>query len=304
MREDLAREFPEAVRGAAWLRAQAAGRGVSFSRESVVWASISAIGAGFLVAAIAQALVGLINQGLMAVGAPLPFPIFPLVTIAATAAAVAVALGVGGPTALALNLGYMALGVLRVIPGLRTFCDLSGGAFPPPGPDQCSALGYLASLWPQVVGLGVGLALVRLVTPRGSGINAALRVAGALAIAQFVVSGIWGIAVAQTFDATSSTLTIAAAIVGSAVAAGVVAAQLPRAVRSASIVAAIWLVPWVTLQLPFAARTLGGPVAPDNVVPIATGILIEPIAAAFLILSAAVAARSRFVPRGPAGIET
>lgn len=297
MREDLAREFPEAVRGATWLRARVAGRRLSLWSEPIVWASISAIGSGLLAAAVAQAVVGLLNEGLQALGAPLPFPIFPLVTITGTAAAVAVAVGAGGVTALALNLAYVVIGIAIRLPGLRTFCERAGGAFPAPGPDQCTAIGFVASLWPQVIGLGVGIALARAVTPRGDGINSALRVAGAFAIAQFVVSSLWAFAVAQTFDATTSTLTLAAAVVGAAIAAGVVAAQLPGAVRSASIVAGIWLVPWAALQLPFATRSLSGPIAADKVVPIAATILIDPVAAAFLVLSAAIAARGRFIPR-------
>jgi hypothetical protein len=122
------------------------------------------------------------------------------------------------------------------------------------------------------------------------------RIAGTLAIAQFVVSAIWGATAAQTTDSTASTLTIAAGVVAAAVAAGVVAAQLPRGVRNAAIVAAIWLLPWFALQVPFAAQ-LSGPIPEENRVPIVVSILIEPIAAAFLVLSAMIAARSRFVPR-------
>jgi hypothetical protein len=268
---------------------------------------VSGIGAGFLVASVVQAMVGLASEAMGALRAPVPFPLFPAVTIAGSAAAAAVALGAGGVVALVLDLVYVAVGIALHVPGVITFCERSGGANPFPGPDQCTAVGFLASLWPQFVGIGLGIMLARTsLTTRGEGTNGFLRVAGGLAMALFLVSAAWGIAVAQAgyaaqmAGALTSTLTLAAGFVAAAVAAGVLAAQLPRGVRNAAIVAAIWLVPWVSLQLPFASRSLAGPIAAENVVPIVTGIVIAPIAAAFLVLTAAVAARSRFVPREPA----
>jgi hypothetical protein len=268
-----------------------------------MWATISGIGAGFLVAAVMQAIVGLTNEAIQSLRAPMPFPLFPAVTIAGTAAAVAVALAVGGRIALALDLAYVALGVALRIPGTITFCQRSADQLGFPDLDRCTAIGFLASLWPQFVGIGLGLVLARVMTSRGNGINSLLRVAGAFAVALFVVSNIWGMtATAQVTDLTASALTISAAIAAAAVAAGIVAAQLPRGLRSATIVAAVWLVPWAALQLPYASRTLTGPIAPDNAVPIVARIffLIEPIAAAFLVLGAAIGARSRFIPREPA----
>jgi len=305
MREGLAREFPGAVRGAEWVRTRIAGRHVALWGEPALWATISGIGAGFLVASVVQAAVGLANEGLQALRTPAPFPLFPAVTVAGTAAAAAVALGAGGLVALELDVAYVAVGIALRVPSLITFCERSGrveNLFP--RLDQCTAVGFLASLWPQFVGIGLGIMLARtMLNTRGLGTNSLLRVAGALALALFVVNAAWGIAVAQSApsadQATGSTsaLTVAAGIVGAAVAAGVLAAQLPRAVPNAAIVAAVWLVPWFALQLPFASRSLSGPIASENVVAIVTFIVIEPIAAAFLVLSAAVAARSRFIPR-------
>ena len=306
MREGLAREFPGALRAVAWTRARV-GRRLVLWDEPVVWATISGIGAGFLVAAVVQAAVGLANEAIQALRAPMPFPLFPAVTIAGTAAAAAVALGAGGLAALVLDVVYVAAGIALRVPGAITFCERSGGANLFPGPDQCTAVGFLASLWPQFVGIGLGIVLARtsLIT-RGEGTNSLLRVAGALALALFVVTAAWGIAVAQSASAaetaggSTSALTIAAGIAAAAVAAGVLAAQLPRGVRNAAIVAAVWLVPWFALQVPFASRSLTESMAAENVIAIVTSIVIEPIAAAFLVLSAAVASRARFIPRDPA----
>ena len=303
MREDLAREFPEALRGAEWVRTRIGNRRLALSSEPLLWATVSGIGAGFLVSAVAQAVVGLANEGMQALRAPTPFPLFPAVTIASSAAAAAVALGAGGPVALVLELVYAALGIAVRIPGLMTFCERAGG-----DPDnllggQCTSIGFLTSLWPQVVGIGLGLFLARAITTRNQGINSLLRVAGAFAIALFVVSHVWAASLgpmpsARAADALNGSLTMAAAIAAAAVAAGVVAAHLPGGVRGAAIVAAIWLVPWLVLQVPWAVH-LTGPIPPENMASFVVSIVIEPIASAFLVLTAAVATRSRFVPREP-----
>jgi hypothetical protein len=122
MREGLAREFPEAARAAARTRGRI-GRGLELRGEPVVWATISAIGAGFLVAAVAQALVGLTSDAFQALRSAMPFTLAPLVTIAGISAAAAVALRVGGPIAFTLYVGYIALGLALGILGVMTFCE-------------------------------------------------------------------------------------------------------------------------------------------------------------------------------------
>src|SRR2546428_4257832 len=274
MRGGLAREFPAALRAAAWTRARV-GRRLVLWDEPVVWATLSGIGAGFLVAAVVQAAVGVVNEAAQALRAPTPFPLFPVVTISGTAAAAAVALGAGGVVALVLDVVYVAVGVALRVPAAMLFCERSGGASPLAGPDQCTAVGFLASLWPQLVGIGFGIAFARTsLIARAEGTNSLLRVAGALGLALLVVSAAWGIAAArsgyaaETAGGSTSALTIAAGIVAAAVAAGVLAAQLPRGVRNAAIVAAIWLVPWFALQVPFASRSLTESLAGDNAIPI------------------------------------
>jgi len=295
MRDGLAREFPEAVRAAAWTRAR-----IGPWTEPAVWAAISGIGAGFVVSNVVQAVVGLVNQALLATRSELPFALFPLATIAGTAAVAVVALGAGGAAALAISLAYIAVGIALRIPGLITFCERSGGFQNLLISDQCSALGFLTSLWPQFVGIGLGIVLARAITSRGSGVNSLLRIAGSLAIALTVVSQLWAATIAQSTNALASGLTIAAGMAAAAVAAGVVAAQLPRSVRNAAIVGAIWLLPWLTLQLPLALQSLGPGVPSDVVSAITATMVAPPIAAAFLVLSAAIASRARFVPREPA----
>lgn len=292
MRDGLAREFPEAGRAVAWTRARIGPR-----TEPAVWAAISGIGAGFLVSNVLQAVVGLVNQALLAARSELPFALFPLATIAGSAAMAVVALGAGGAAALAIALAYIAVGVVLRIPGLVTFCERSDAFQNLLVSNQCSALGFLTSLWPQVLGVGVGIALARAIMTRGSGINSLLRIAGSLAISLTILSQLWAATIAQSTNALASGLTIAAGMAAAAVAAGVVAAQLPGGVRNAAIVGAIWLLPWLTLQLPLGLQSLGPGVQAEFETSIIITMVAPPVAAVFLVVSAAVASRARFVPR-------
>jgi hypothetical protein len=299
MREGLAREFPEAVRAAAWTRGRAGGRRPALWAEPVLWAAISGLGAGLLVSFVAQALVGLTSGALQAMRGPAPFALFPVVTIAGAAAASAVAVRVGGIGALALYLAYIALEKALGLPGVMLFCERSGGTgfLVLAGPNQCTPVGYLVSFWPQVIGISIGVLVARALASRGDGINSLLRVAGSYAVAQFVVVHVWAAAIAQTASPQTSGLTLAAGMATAAVAAGGVAAQLPRGIRSAAAVAGISLLPWLTSQIPSSMRTLGTPVPAEFVAPMLITILIQPIAAAFLVLSAAITSRARFIPR-------
>jgi hypothetical protein len=182
------------------------------------------------------------------------------------------------------------------------FCERSGGAgfLVLAGPNQCTPAGYLVSFWPQVIGIGIGILVARAIAAGGDGINSLLRVAGGYAVAQFVVVQLWAAAVAQTASPLTSGLTLAAAMATAAVAAGVVAAQLPRGIRSAAVVAGISLLPWVTTQIPSSLRSLGTTIPSDFVGPMLVTTVIQPVAAALLVLSAAITSRARFVPRDTA----
>ena len=293
MREGFARELPEAGRAIAWTRAR-----ISLRTEPVVWAAISGIGAGFLAGNVVRALVGVANQAMQSARNPLPFALFPLATIAGSSAAAAVALAAGGPIALALELAYNALGIALRIPGVMTFCERSGGTFPDQlGPDQCSAFGFFASQWPQLVGIGLGIAFARAIATRGDGINSLLRIAGGFAVALTVMTQVWAATVAQTASALTSGLTLAAGMAAAAVVAGAIAAQLPRGIRNAAVVSGFWLLPWLTSQVPLSLQSLGPTVPAEFVTAIVITMVAPPIAAAFMVLSAAVASRARFIPR-------
>jgi hypothetical protein len=302
MREGLASEFPEAARAAAWTRGRVSGRRPVLWTEPVLWATISGIGAGFLIGAVTQAVVGLTSEAFQAIRAPLP-ALFPLVTIAGTAAATAVAIPAGGLTALALYVAYIALGVALGIPGVMTFCERSGGfGFPLLlGTNQCTVLGFVVSLWPQMIGIGLGIALARAITERAPGINSLLRIAGSYAVANFVIAQVWAATIAQSTNVLATGLTLAAGTVAAGVAAGALAAQLPHGIRNAAIVGGVLLVPWATRSVPFGLQSLGTTGVPAEFVSaMMITLAAPPIVAAFMVLSATITSRARFIPRDTA----
>jgi hypothetical protein len=302
MREGLAREFPEAARAATWTRGRVSGRRPALGTEPVVWATLSGIGAGFLVGAVTQALVGLTSEAFQALRAPLP-ALFPLITIAGTSAATAVTIRAGGFAALALYVAYIALGVALGIPGVMTFCERSGGfGFPLLlGTNQCTVLGFVVSLWPQFIGIGLGIALARAITERGAGINSLLRIAGGYALANFIMSQMWAATIAQSTNILATGLTLSAGLVAAAVVAGALAAQLPNGIRNAAIVGGILLVPWATRSVPFGLQSMGTTGVPAEFVSAMLITLVTPpIVAAFMVLSAIITSRARFIPRDTA----
>lgn len=301
MREGLAREFPAAARAAAWTRGQAGGRRPAVWAEPVLWATISGIGAGFLVDAVTQALVALVSETFQALRAPLP-ALFPMITIAGLAAAAAVAIRAGGLAALFLYVVWLAIGIALGIGGVMTFCERSGGeGFPLLlGTNQCTVPGFVVSLWPQFIGVVLGVALSRAIIGRGHGINGVLRIAGGYAVAQFVIGHVWAATGAQSTNPVTSGLTLAAGLAAAAVGAGVIAAHLPGGVRNAAIVAGIWLLPWSIRQLVVSLQSAGTTVPAEVASAMVITVFATPIAAALLVLSAAITSRARFLPRDTA----
>lgn len=298
MREDLAREFPEAVRALNWTRTRLPARTAMFRHEPVLWGTVSAIGAGFLVSAVTQFLVGLgfdlvrlfdVRTTTLTLGW--------LPGLLGTAATIAVALRVGGRFSFALYLAYIALDLATRIPGTIAFCERSGFgnllAY-----QQCDPLGFLAAQWTLWTGIGAGLLLSRAIVARDEGANRTLRVAGAYAVAWSVVLDAWAMTTAQQGDpagALNASLTISMLAVAAGVAAGVVAGSSARRIRTAAIVAVAIVLPWTTV-LPLRVSQLG--TMPAEVVPgVLIGTFSTPVAALALVLTAVLADRRRFIPR-------
>lgn len=304
MREGLMREFPEAVRAIAWTRARLPVRTSMFGREPALWATVSAVGAGFLVSAIIGFLVGLSFVVLGAFGVTTQMTLGWLSALLGTAAAVAVALRAGGTLALALYLGYVAIEIALQIPGVMTFCERSG--FNAMAFQNCAPWGFFASHWAQWTGIGMGLFLSRAIATPDEGANSELRVAGTYAIAWSIVLRGWSMTVPQADQAgaLNASLTISGLAVAAAVAAGVVAARSDHRVRTASIVAALLVLPWLTLQLPLLSSQMAmaaqSATSSDLLPALLIGALSTPIAAFVLVLTALLADRQRFIPRDSA----
>lgn len=305
MREEFAREFPSVGRALSTSRSRLLDRASKLRRESVVWGTVSGIGAGFLVAAVTQFLVGLLFVAVRAFDITTPLTLGWLQVLVGTAVAVAVALRVGGPLSLALYLVYVGVGLAARIPGLAAFCERPGFgnllAF-----ERCTPLGFLASEWAVWCGIGVGLLLSRAIAARGEGRNLTLRVAGAYAIAWDVVLSLVALilALSEPVVAFNYSLAISALAVAAGAAAGVVAALSDRHVRSATVVAVVLVLPWLTTQLPLLISQIGmaaqSTTSSDYVPAMLIGAFSTPVAALALVLTAVVADRQRFIPRDTA----
>ena len=279
-----------------------------FKREPILWATVSAIGAGFLVTTFAQVLVRLGFFVFDAFGGTAsPFTLAWLPALLGTTAAVAVALRAGGTLSVALYLAYIAIDVALHIPGAVTFCERSGAGVNPLAGNTCTPLGFLASYWAWWSGIGLGLLLSRAIATPDEGRNLALRVAGTYAAIWSIALGVWSVSVIHQADAAgalNSSLMFSVLAVAAAVAAGVVAAQSDHRVRTASVVAMFLLVPWLTAQVPLLISQVAmsaESATPSEFLPaIIVGALTQPIAAIVLVLAAAVTDRQRFIPRGNA----
>lgn len=271
-----------------------------FRREPVLWATVSAIGAGFLVTTFAQLLVRLGFFVFDAFGGRTSsFTLAWLPVLLGTTAAVAVALRAGGALSVALYLAYIAVETSLQIPGVLTFCERSGSVSPL-APDMCTPLGFLASHWAQFIGIGIGLLLSRTITAPDEGRNRTLRVAGTYAIVWSLAVRVWSLTVIQADPpgALNASLTMSALAVAAALAAGVVAAQFEHRVRTASVVALFLVVPWLTAQVPVFMTQSSMP--PEFLPAMIVGLLVQPVAAIVLVLAAVVADRQRFIPRDTA----
>lgn len=306
MREEFAREFPSAERALSRTRGRLLDLASKLRRESVVWGTVSGIGAGFLVSAVTQFLLGLVFVAVRAFDLTTPVTLGWLQSLVGTAVAVAVALRVGGPLSLALYLVYVGIGMAVQVPSLATFCARSGFgnllAF-----ERCTPLGFLASHWAVWCGIGLGLLLSRTIDTTGEGENLTLRVAGTYAIAWHVVLGLVALSVAQSAEpvvAFNYSLTISALAVGAGAAAGVVAAMSDHRVRTATVVAVVLVLPWLTTQLPLLISQIGmaaqSETSSEYFPAILIGAFSTPVAALALVLTAVVADRQRFIPRDTA----
>jgi hypothetical protein len=253
MLEVLRAEFPGAMGWVARLRRP------TITSESVAWAILSALGAGFIVEAIVR--IALIPIYPMLFPATEPHPGWlttPVISgVAAAVAAGAVALRAGGLAAIAAYVAYTLLILVAALPGRTIFCERSGAAPDLPNVVGCDYVSLLYEQWPMWVALALGVVAARLFGSRAGDGNRLLRGAGAFA----VIGGVLGSAVGLlvTLSATggnpnTTLLTVLFLIINTlaAIAAGALLARSRLA--GAVLVTLLIAGPTLAFTVPLAVR--------------------------------------------------
>lgn len=225
--------------------------GPPVARASLPWAVLAAFGAGLFASAIVTTVLSLL---LRLAGLGTGGPVLDLVSALATGVAVAVAWAAGGRTAVTGYIAILALERLLGLPGILAFCGRN--------PEFCSLLEYLANVWPIVLGLVIGYALVRWVVwvrPRDGDRNEVLEAAGALAVTQTLLArAAGGSSVTATQFVSELTFLMVAVVAGLACAAVLLRRVDPaRRWRTLGIVALAVVVPWLLVSVPQLLETVG-----------------------------------------------
>ena len=285
MIEGLRSEFPSATGWVTRLRRPAVGR------EPVGWALLSALGAGFIVAAIVRIALLSIYPALFPATEPHPGWLTPFLIagVAGGVAAGAVALRAGGIAAIAAYITYELLGMLAAFPGRALFCERSGG-LPPDLPNvvACDLTSVVTEHWPIWLAIALGMLAARLLASRPADGNWLLRGAGAFALVTSASGNATGLIVTVTGGNANTMLLNVLFILIDAV-AGIAAGLLLARVRlpGALLVALLIVAPTLAFTLPLAVRE-GFPAEPlEFTVAKWEGVLIPVFAAATLLASRA-----------------
>jgi hypothetical protein len=155
-----------------------------------LWACVVALGAKFIVSAIAQLFIGAIFPLLFPPTSPRPFtfPTRVFWDVAGGVAAGAVATRAGGPLGLLVYVSFELLVVLLELP-VRVFsCSRA-----PTGPIDGRACQYadmLVDRWPLWLAVAIGVVIARLLPARRGGANPLLRAAGVLSAVVTVATSV------------------------------------------------------------------------------------------------------------------
>jgi hypothetical protein len=190
--EDLEGESPEV-----WRPRIARPRVAS---EPILWAFLSALGAGFIANGVAEIALAVLWPLLVPPTQPRAEWLNPFaVSRAAQFVAMgAVALRAGGIPALVLCAGYEVALVVAQLPNRIAVCE----RLPEPDPFiPCGFSAIAVSTWPTWVALAVGIVgSRRLLPPSVPGANTLLRATGAFAFALTVAGIAWGVGRGAVFD--------------------------------------------------------------------------------------------------------
>jgi hypothetical protein len=244
MIDGLRREFPEAFAGERRVRSPRVGR------TSPMWAVLAAFGAGFFVSSVTTILLSLLFQSTTR-DIPIPAP-FELARLAGTATALAVAWIAGGRTAVAGYVGFVVLERLLSLPSQLRFCGAIGSDPSFAGTGVCTLGGYAITLWPQLLGAALALALVRWLHAGAGNRNPTLEAAGVLVFVESLGAGVLN---ASLGPATAGSPEWPLLLLFVAVAAGIamgftILRRTTRSWRTLGIVALFVVAAFVIVSLP------------------------------------------------------
>lgn len=290
MLDSFRAEFPGA---AAWV---ARWRKPAIARETVGWAFLSAVGAGFIAQGVALVALMWIVPALFPATEPHPEWVTPaaIANLAGRFASGAVALRAGGIPAVAAYVAYEVLLLSAALPGRALFCERSGGApgHPPVGGPvrACDLTSLVTDQWLFWLAIAVGMLAAGLLSARPGDGNRLLRAAGAFVVIGTVFGNAQGLLVTATGGTASPTLVSVSFLVIEA-AAGIAAGLLLARSRlsGAVLLALLILAPTLAVALPLAVRE-GFPTEPlEFTFAKWQGVLIPALAAAGLLASRAYA---------------
>lgn len=185
MIEDLEAEFPELSR----LRVPRP----RVSREPILWAFLSALGAGFIANGIGEIAQAALWPVIVPPTQPHPEWLTPFAVVRAAqlVAVGAIALRAGGIVAFALCVGYEAALVIAQLPNRIALCERVDPRDPAFG-IPCGFGPIAASTWPTWLALFVGLIGSRWLLPSSMpGANTLLRAAGAFTLTLSLTFNAW-----------------------------------------------------------------------------------------------------------------
>jgi hypothetical protein len=254
MIEGLRGEFPGATGWVARLQKP------TIARETVGWALLSALGAGFFVGGIVHVALIPIYPALFPATEPHPAWLTPSLigNVAAAVAAGAVALRAGGIAAIAAYVAYELLRLLAAFPGRALFCERSRGGVAvdlPGGVTGCDFASVVTEHWPVWLAIALGMLAAGLLRGPVGDANWLLRGAGALVAIATILGSAVGFFITvggvnvdpMPFNALFLVIEIFAGI-----AAGVLLARSPLA--GAVLVALLIVGPTLAFTLPLALR--------------------------------------------------
>jgi hypothetical protein len=220
------------------------------ARAPLLWAVVTAYGAGFFVSAAILIVFMLFARFF---GLPTEW-VGGLATVGATATALSVAYTAGGRDAVLICAGIFIVEHVLTLPGAMRFClaIVSPTSF-------CSPLSYILALWPEVLGVALAYRLVRWWrVAEGSG-NPLLEAAGALALAQNIFASILGALLVTTSPFESGLLVLLAAVAGGLACGLAVLRRVaePRRWASLVIVALVVVGLWLVVGVPSFLGQIG-----------------------------------------------